>query len=430
MSPYATRRRAEQFAAVVNGKSTRGAYDDRYDDLLLLVGALRAVPEPVARTEFVADLRSRLVAEAAATPLTAAAEADRLRLRPVDPGRVRNPRERRIGVALGGLALVGATATMAVVAQSALPGDTLYPLKRGIENAHAGFSVGDEGKGSTVLANASTRIAEIEALAREARDGDDNAAAVSDTLNDFTDQATEASDLLLASYADKGDPADVVKVRTFTATSMTSLAGLEGQLPESADDEWVHAVTTLLRIDDQAKLDCPTCAGTDLTTITPVLPPIGTGFGTGTLPAVNLPDIVLPTLVLPSVDASGLPPGSVTEPSDGPAVGPTPSDGPTVLPTGLPTSLPTSQPTVLPTGQPTGGGTGLPTSGPTSALPTAALSSVVAVLPTVDLTQLLDNLTNGPIPVALPSVDITQLLGGITPLLDPVTDPLDDLLNP
>ncbi len=429
MSPYATRRRAEQFAAVVNGKSTRGAYDDRYDDLLLLVGALRAVPEPVARPEFIADLRSRLVAEAAATPLTAAAEADRLRLRPVDPGRVRNPRERRIGVALGGLALVGATATMAVVAQSALPGDTLYPLKRGIENAHAGFSVGDEGKGSTVLANASTRIAEIEALAREARDGDDNAAAVSDTLNDFTDQATEASDLLLASYADKGDPADVVKVRTFTATSMTSLADLEGQLPESADDEWVHAVTTLLRIDDQAKLDCPTCAGTDLTTITPVLPPIGTGFGTGTLPAVNLPDIVLPTLVLPSVDASGLPPGSVTEPSDGPASGPTPSDGPTVLPTGLPTGLPTSRRrSSRRASRPVGARSAHAV--PTSALPTAAVSSVVAMLPTVDLTQLLDNLTNGPIPVALPSVDITQLLGGVTPLLDPVTDPLDDLLNP
>ena len=59
MSPYATRRRAEQFAAVVNGESTRGAYDDRDDDLLLLVGALRAVPEPVARPEFIADLRSR-----------------------------------------------------------------------------------------------------------------------------------------------------------------------------------------------------------------------------------------------------------------------------------------------------------------------------------------------------------------------------------
>src|SRR4051794_4447781 len=123
MSPYATRRRAEQFAAVADGQSPGGAYDGRYDDLLQLIGVLRAVPQPVARPGFVAAPRSRVVAEAAVTPVVAAAEADRLRLRPADPGRVRNPRERRLAIALGGFALVGATATMSVVAQSALPGD-------------------------------------------------------------------------------------------------------------------------------------------------------------------------------------------------------------------------------------------------------------------------------------------------------------------
>ncbi len=58
MSPvFATRRRAEEFDAVVEGaRRTRGASDDRYDDLLVLVGALRAVPEPQARPEFVAEL--------------------------------------------------------------------------------------------------------------------------------------------------------------------------------------------------------------------------------------------------------------------------------------------------------------------------------------------------------------------------------------
>ncbi len=422
MSPYATRRRAEQFAAVVDGASTRGAYDDRYDDLLQLVGALRAVPEPVPRPEFVAALRSRLVAEVAVTPVVAAAEADRLRLRPDDPGRVRNPRERRLAIALGGFALIGATATMAVVAQTALPGDTLYPLKRGIENAHAGFSVGDAGKGSTVLASASTRLGEIEQLARDGR-GQDHPAAVSDTLNDFTEQASEASDLLLASYADQGDPGEVTKVHTFTAQSMTSLADLDGQLPESAEDEWVHAVTTLMRIDDQAKLACPACAGTDLTTVAPTLPTIGTGFGTNVLPAVNLPDIVLPTgLVLPSVDASGLPPGSVTKPS--------PTVGPSGRPTGGATATadPTGVPTVLPTG---GQPTTVPTSGATGALPTAAATTALAVLPSVDLTQLINNLTGGPtVVIVLPSVDVTQLLGGVgSALPTAVTDPLGGLLG-
>jgi hypothetical protein len=426
MSPlYATRRRAEEFEAVVAGSSTPrdlgGASDDRYDELLVLVGALRAVPQPQARPEFVAALRSRLVAEVAAMPAGTTVEVDRLRLRTPDPGRVRNPRERRLTVALGGLALVGATATLSVVAQSALPGDALYPLKRGLESAHAGISVGEGGKGATLLASASTRLDEVSRL-----DAADHPAEIADTLDDFTAQATEASDLLLASYVETREDATVVELRSFTAQSMTSLSDLDGRLPESAQDEYVHAVTTLMRIDDEARLSCPSCIGTDLDDIAPNLPTVGTGYGTGALPAVNLPDVVLPTLVLPSLEGSDLPPGSVTKPS--PTVGPGggPTDGqPTVDPTALPTSLPTGVPT-----------SAAPTGGVPTGVPTGAATSGAAVLPSVDVTQLLDDLTAGPslLPVTLPSVDVTQLLGGVGSILPSIlptelTDPLGDLLD-
>jgi hypothetical protein len=418
MSPlFATRRRAEEFDAVVAGATTRGEESDsRYDDLLALVGALRAMPQPQARPEFVADLRASLVAEAATRPARDLADEDRLRLRTPDPGRVRNPRERRARVAVAGLALVGATATLSVVAQSALPGDLLYPLKRGIESAEASIRVSEQGKGTTLLASATTRLDEVSRL-----DAEDHPAAIADTLDDFTAQATEASDLLLSSFAAKGDDATVVDLRSFTAESMTSLSELDGQLPESAQDEWVHAVTTLMRIDDEAQLACPTCAGTDLDEIAPTLPTVGTGFGTVALPAVNLPDIVLPTIVLPSLGAGDLPPGSVTKPS--PTAGP--GGGPT-------TGQPTGDPSTLPTGAPT---SGVPTTAvPTTGRPTAAATSSAVVLPSVDLTQLIDDLTGGPslLPVDLPSVDITALLGGVvgSVLPTPITDPLGDLLDP
>lgn len=417
MSPlFATRRRAEEFDAVVEEAMTRGeASDSRYDDLLALVGALRAVPQPQARPEYVAELRAALVAEAATMPARDLTHEDRLRLRTPDPGRVRNPRERGARIAVAGLALVGATATLSVVAQSALPGDLLYPLKRGIESAEAGLRVSEQGKGTTLLASATTRLDEVSRL-----DAEDHPAEIADTLDDFTAQATEASDLLLSSYAAKGDDATVVDLRSFTGESMTSLSELDGQLPDSAQDEWVHAVTTLVRIDDEAQLACPTCAGTDLDEIAPSLPTVGTGFGTGALPAVNVPDIVLPTLVLPSLGAGDLPPGSVTKPS------------PTAGPGGGPTTQPTGDPTTLPTGVPT---TGVPTSAvPTAGRPTAAATSGAVVLPSVDLTQLIDDLTGGPslLPVDLPSVDITALLGGVvgSVLPTPVTDPLGDLLDP
>ena len=57
--------------------------------------------------------------------------------------------------------IVGATTSMAVAAQSALPGDALYPLKRAIENAQTGFSVDEREKGTHMLANATGRLDEI-----------------------------------------------------------------------------------------------------------------------------------------------------------------------------------------------------------------------------------------------------------------------------
>jgi Domain of unknown function (DUF5667) len=411
MTPvFATRRHAEEFEAVVDGLTTRTASDDRYDDLLELVGALRAVPQPVARAEFVSQLRERLVAEAAAMPIVAAAEAERLRLRSTDPGRVARPRERRVAVALGGLALVGATTAMAVVAQSALPGDVLYPLKRAVESAHVGVSVGDENKGSTLLASASTRLDEIEQLAQE--DAGDRPAEISDTLNDFTEQAAEASDLLLTAYGENGDQQSVNDLNAFTASSMASLAALDGQLPETAQDEWAHAVTTLVRIDASASLTCPTCDATDLDAITPAIPAIGTGFGTGTLPAVDLPDVTKIGPALPSVGASELPPGSVTKPT--PTAGGT--DLPTALPTGAPTSLPSGLPTTVPS-------TGAPTAG----VPTTVSTNIA--LPSVNPTALLSTLTGGPSLPPVPTDGVTQLLGGVASVLPTaVTSPLTTIL--
>src|SRR4051812_46665373 len=114
MNSFATRRRADEFAAAADGVSTRGTSESRYDDLLALVGALRAVPPPPPRAEFVTELRSRLVAEAATLPAGDETGVDRLRAGTPAPARVRRLRERRLAVALGGLALVAATATMSV----------------------------------------------------------------------------------------------------------------------------------------------------------------------------------------------------------------------------------------------------------------------------------------------------------------------------
>ena len=274
---FTARRRADEFEALVEGRST-GRRDASYAQLLTVVDTLRDVPPVQPRTAFTADLRERLMAEAA-TALAPQPE-DRLKLPPRRPAR-----QRRVATAVGGLAIVGATTTMAMAAQSALPGDTLYPLKRAIENAHTGISVGDSEKGATMLANASGRLDEASALSHEGHSDD---AAIADTLATFTQQTTMASDLLFADYAENGNESSIVELRDFTGSSMQTLADLDALVPGNARDELRQAAQLLTQIDAQAEQACPTCGGSGITEIPSILARPA-GFGGLQVPPASAP---------------------------------------------------------------------------------------------------------------------------------------------
>ena len=152
-------RRADEFAALVEGTSTSGL--ERHARLLDVVGQLQAETSPAPRPVFVADLRERLMAEAETVlvPLAAresAATDARLTL----PGRTgrgsdrRTSRDRRIAWGVGSLALLTSAATVAVGSQVALPGDALYPVKRAIEDVSTSLAVGDGETGQRMLAHA------------------------------------------------------------------------------------------------------------------------------------------------------------------------------------------------------------------------------------------------------------------------------------
>jgi hypothetical protein len=264
------RRSAERFDTLLEGDE-RGIIDPQVLDrqtveLLELVGAMRSVHPVEARSDFVMDLRGRLMIAAASeltVPDTAADIDRRLTVAPR-----RTPRERRIAMALGGFAIVGATTSMAVAAQSALPGDALYPLKRAMENAETGFRVSDDAKGQTILANASGRLDEVHQLTR---DGQGNAEDIEATLNTFAEQATEASDLLLADYAQTGDESSINELRHFTAQSIAALGSLEAVIPAGAEDALLNAADVLFTIDATAAQACPTCTAEGITEIPPPL---------------------------------------------------------------------------------------------------------------------------------------------------------------
>lgn len=257
---FSAQRRADQFDAMVEGDST---VDSRDADLLGLVGAMRSAPPVSARPEFVADLRERLMAEAA----TALVPDDLSRLQLPDR---RPKRERRLAAVVGGIAIVGATTSVAVASQSAVPGDSLYAVKRAIERVHTGLSVGEGNQGSTVLANAANRLDEVETLTRRGDDSATGEVRIARTLDTFTEQSIEASDLLLSDYQDTGDRSSVSQLRDFTASSLEQLESLEPFVPAAARDELIRAADVLATIDAEAAQQCPTCGGQGISSIPPV----------------------------------------------------------------------------------------------------------------------------------------------------------------
>lgn len=263
MSPAFARRRADRFDALV-GDPTATADDARTAELLELVGALRSVPAPAPRPDFAASLREQLMAEADTVLLPRDRSVDaRLTLPAARTQRTR--RDRRLAVAAGTLAVVGATTSMAMAAQTALPGDALYPVKRALEDARTGVSVGEGAKGSTLLASASGRLDELAELAR--RDTPESSAAVPVTLEAFAEQAAEAAALLVESYEQSGEADAIATLRDFTAQSMGELSALEALLPASAREALREAAQLLAEIDATAAALCPTCGGSGVTEV-------------------------------------------------------------------------------------------------------------------------------------------------------------------
>jgi hypothetical protein len=176
-----------------------------------------------------------------------------------------------------------------------------------------------------LLENASGRLAEVTALSRDGRaeDGD----AIADTLNTFTRQSIEASDLLLTDYATTGNASSIAELRDFTGESMRTLTDLESVVPDQARDELLRAARILTQIDAQAQRACPSCGGDGIGDIPAILTSSFETSGEGTAATPGTVLKVAPrkkhsgntsSPPLPQAnDEQQLPPGSVLAPAGG-----------------------------------------------------------------------------------------------------------------
>ncbi len=249
-SVFSAHRRAEQFASVIDGTATPGAHPE-LEELTGVVTALRDVASPVLRPDFAAELRERLMAEAAAVLKPGNANL-------VLPTRPRSRREKRLVAAASAVVLLGGGVSMAAAAEHALPGEALYPIKRGIEHAETDLTFNPAGKGHDLLGQAQQRLAEASGLL--ASDAPAAQPRVPATIDEFTGQAEEGSRLLMASFQENQDPASILAVREFAAQSLHQLQQIARTAPADSQDDLADAAVALSNIDQQARGLCDTCA--------------------------------------------------------------------------------------------------------------------------------------------------------------------------
>lgn len=255
MTPLSpARRAAEEFARVVDGP--RGDVADRHIGLLTCVDVLRSQEVPAPRADFTADLRMRLMDAADTLLLPAGAE-----LAPVVPlVAPASRRQRRISVAAAALVVIGGSAGVAAASESALPGDALYPIKRGIESAQVSLNSSDSGKGQDLLRQAGTRLDEVDGLLSAHQ----SAARIARTLTSYQETATSGADLLFVAYQRNGDPADITRLRSVLGSQLTKLDSLATTAPEDARTSFLTARTLLADLDQQASVLCNECGSTGI----------------------------------------------------------------------------------------------------------------------------------------------------------------------
>ncbi|MFD9073337.1 DUF5667 domain-containing protein [Streptomyces lasiicapitis] len=227
------------------------------DRMLALADGLARLPAPQLDPEVKVVQRAQLVAamEAMLAEGTAAGEGTspsvpEQRSRKgakgshrASPLRKLKPRTRLSkGIAAGGLTVgvaAGAFGGVAAASSDALPGDSLYGLKRGMEDLKLGMADSDTDRGQIYLDQASTRLNEARRLMERARSGHldhESVGEVRRALSGMRHDAAEGHRLLLEAYERDGSLGPIQALSAFTQSHRGSWSALRDKLPVQLGD--------------------------------------------------------------------------------------------------------------------------------------------------------------------------------------------------
>ncbi|MET9620068.1 DUF5667 domain-containing protein [Streptomyces sp. NPDC006464] len=238
--------------------------------LLALANGLGELPRPQMDPEVKVVQRAQLVAamEAMLAEGTAAAGPTVPEQRTssgrgthrASPLRKLRPRSRwSKGIAAGGLTVgvaAGAFSGVAAASSDALPGDSLYGLKRGMEDIKLGMADDDADRGGIYLDQASTRLSEARRLMERGRSGDldhESLAEIRRVLGGMKHDASEGRRLLRQAYQKDGAIAPMARLNSFAQAHRDTWNGLRTRLPVQLADVGKEVNDVFVAIDEDVE---------------------------------------------------------------------------------------------------------------------------------------------------------------------------------
>lgn len=258
-------RRANAFAQALEDQTVQGAAAEQPAEsaepaeqgrLLALASGLGELPKPTLDPEVKVVQRAQLVAAMEAMMLEGTA-AGGVTPGPTMPeqrtsgrGAHRASRLRKLrprsrwskSLAAGGLTVsvaAGAFGGVAAASSDALPGDSLYGLKRGMEDLKLNLADDESDRGELYLDHASTRLSETRRLMERGRSGQldhESMAEIRRTLSGMKHDVTEGHRLLHQAYERDGSLTPIATLSTFSASHRQAWNGLRERLPVQLTD--------------------------------------------------------------------------------------------------------------------------------------------------------------------------------------------------
>ncbi|MEU8539623.1 DUF5667 domain-containing protein [Streptomyces sp. NPDC048717] len=271
-----THRRANAFAQALEDRPSEGAAAELSEAsaesaergrLLALANGLGTLPKPeidpevkvVQRAQLVAAMEAMLAeSNAAAGPTVPGQRGSAKGAHRASPLRRLRPRSRwSKGLAAGGLTVgvaAGAFGGVAAASSDALPGDSLYGLKRGMEDIKRGMADDDADRGGIYLDQASTRLNEARRLMERGRSGDldhESLGEIRRVLGGMTHDASEGHRLLRQAYQRDGEIAPMARLNSFAQSHRATWDGLRDRLPVQLTDVSNEVSDVFAAIDEE-----------------------------------------------------------------------------------------------------------------------------------------------------------------------------------